>query len=102
LVRLFDRRARMRFILVDHPLVGWSAIGLVGFAAASMVWGYEPGVAFSSAFRLFQGVLLLFIAYSVVSDRKRLSWVLAAFVAGSLFAVILGLFGAYSATAAVN
>jgi O-antigen ligase len=102
LIRLFDRRARMRFILIDHPLVAWSAIGLVAFAAASMVWAPDSGAAFSSAFRLFQGVLLLFITYSVVCDRKRLVWVLAAFVSGSLFAVMLGFFGTYAATASVN
>ena len=48
------------------------------------------------------GVVLLFITYSVISDRKRLTWVLAAFVGGSLFAVMLGFFGTYSATAGVN
>ena len=100
--RLLDRRSRMRFIFVDHPLVAWSAIGLVAFAAASMLWAADSGTAFSSAFRLFQGVLLLFITYSVVSDRKRLAWVLAAFVGGSLFAVMLGYFGTYSASASVN
>ena len=100
--RLLDRRSRMRFILVDHPLVAWSAIGLVAFAAASMLWAADSGTAFSSAFRLLQGVLLLFITYSVVSDRKRLAWVLAAFVGGSLFAVMLGYFGTYSASASVN
>ena len=102
LFRLFDRRTRMRFIFVDHPLVAWSAITLVGFAASSMLWAADSGTAFSSAFRLFQGVVLLFITYSVISDRKRLTWVLAAFVGGSLFAVMLGFFGTYSATAGVN
>lgn len=102
LVRLLDRRTRMRFILVDHPLVAWSAIALVGFAASSMLWAEDSAIAFSSAFRLSQGVLLLFITYSVITDRKRLAWVLAAFVGGSLFAVLLGFFGTYSADASVN
>jgi O-antigen ligase len=102
LFRLLDRRTKMRFIFADHPLVAWSAIALVAFAAASMLWATESGAAFSSAFRLVQGVLLLVITYSVVSDRKRLSWVLGAFVAGSLFAAMLGFFGTYSADASVN
>jgi O-antigen ligase len=100
--RLLDRHSRMRFILVDRPLVAWSAIGLVAFAAISSLWAADSGAALSSAFRLFQGVLLLFITYSVVSDRKRLAWVLAAFVGGSLFAVLLGFFGTYSASTSVN
>ena len=59
LFKLFDRRTRMRFIFVDHPVVAWSAIALVGFAASSMLWAADSGIAFLSAFRLFQGVLLL-------------------------------------------
>ena len=102
LLRLLDRRSRMRFIFVDHPLVAWSGIGLVGLAAVSMLWATDPAAAFSSAFRLFQGVLLLVITYSVVSDRQHLWWLMMSFVAGSLFAASLGSFGAYSATAAVN
>ena len=48
LFRLLDRRTRMRFIFADHPLVAWSAIALVAFAAASMLWATESGAAFSS------------------------------------------------------
>lgn len=102
LLRLVDRRSRMRFIFVDHPLVAWSAVGLVTLAATSMLWATDPDAAFSSAFRLFQGVLFLVITYSVVADRQKLWWLMMAFVGGSLFAVVLGFFGSYSASASVN
>lgn len=102
LLRLVDRRSRMRFIFVDQPLVAWSAVGLVALAGTSMLWAADSGAAFSSAFRLFQGVLLLVITYSVVTDRQKLWWLMTAFVGGSLFAVVLGFFGSYSASASVN
>lgn len=102
LLKLLDRRSQMRFVFVDHPLVAWGGVGLVALSAVSMLWAADPGVAFSSAFRLLQGFLLLVITYSVVSDRQKLWWLMVSFVAGSVFAALLGSFGSYAATAAVN
>ena len=98
------RRTPMLFR--DLPTVAFAALFLVVWTLASGLWALDPHEALAgssgSAFRLAQGVLLLFITYSALRERKHIWWFVWAFIGGSVFAAGIGLFGAYGPTASVN
>lgn len=88
---LLDRRRGIPFLLRDHPRIGWGAIGLVFLGAASVLWAQDPGAVISSAVRLLQVVVLVFVAFTAIRSAGDLRLVLGAFAAGALFAALFGL-----------
>ena len=97
------RRAMpFRQLATDQRAFALIALGFVGWSLASALWAQSSSEAVSSTVRLALGVSLLFIVYSVLMERRHLWWFLSAFIAGSVFAVILGSFGTYAASASVN
>ncbi|HZB85854.1 MAG TPA: O-antigen ligase family protein [Gaiellaceae bacterium] len=87
-----DRRAPLLFR--DHPLLAYAALLFLGWAASSLLWAEDGEAARFSLFRLAQTVLFLFIAYTAISERRHVLWVVGAFVAGAFLSAVLGLAGA--------
>jgi O-antigen ligase len=106
LIKVLVGQRRMPLLLRDEPLLAFAAMLFVGWAVASATWAEARGEALfgsaGSAFRLAQGTLLLFIVFSTFTERRHLWWLLRSFVAGALFAAVIGLLGIYGTSASVN
>jgi O-antigen ligase len=77
-----------------HPVLAYSALVLLCWTLASMLWAPDPSVAGLTALRFGQGILLLFIVFAAISERRHLTWVVYAFVAGATLTAVIGLGGA--------
>ena len=97
---------RMPLLLRDEPLLAFTVMLFVAWAIASATWAVAKSEALfgsaGSAFRLAQGAVLLFIVFSTLTQRRHVWWLLNSFVAGALFAALIGLFGVYGTSASVN
>ena len=106
LVRTLLGERRMPFLLRHEPVLAFAAILFVGWAIASAGWAEARGQALfgsaGSAFRLAQGTLLLFIVFATFTERRHIWWLLRSFVAGAMFAALIGIFGVYGTSASVN
>jgi O-antigen ligase len=76
-----------------HPAVAYSALGLLFWTIASMLWASDPGAARTTALRFAQGVLLLFVVFAAIRERRHLSWILYAFLVGASLSAFVGLSG---------
>lgn len=90
----------------QEPLLAFMAMLFVVWAITSATWAEARVEALfgsaGSAFRLAQGILLLFIVFSTFTERRHVWWLLQSFVAGALFAALIGIFGVYGTSSSVN
>src|SRR5918995_2909112 len=91
LTQVVRRREDAQSLLGERPFLSAAAAGLVVWALASSLWAQDQGVAISSALRLSQGVILLFVIYSALREPKHFRWLLGAYVGGTLIAAAFGL-----------
>jgi len=78
-------------LLFEHPVVAAAALLFVFWALASTLWASDQEAARGGAFRLLQGVLLLFIVYSAVAEPRDFVHVVTGTVGGAVLTVTLGL-----------
>jgi O-antigen ligase len=106
LVRMLMGERRMPFLLREEPVIAFASMLFVGWAIASAGWAEAKSEALfgsaGSAFRLTQGVLLLFIIYSTFTERRHIWWLLNSFLAGAMFAALIGISGVYGTSESVN
>ena len=91
LTQVVLRRADAQSLLGERPFLSAAAAGLVVWALASSLWAQDQDIAISSALRLSQGVVLLFVIYSALREPKHFRWLLGAYVGGTLIAAAFGL-----------
>lgn len=94
LVLATDRRGNAPFLLRDRPWLAYAAVFLGGWATVSMLWATDPGRSLSDAFRLGQNVLLFFIVFSCIRERRDVRLLLWAYLAGAFSTALVGLAGA--------
>jgi O-antigen ligase len=82
-----------KLLVRQHPALTAVAFGLVVWTLGSLLWAPDAAAAASVEFRLLQGLLLLFIAFSAIRERKHLNWVIGAFIAGATLSALVGLAG---------
>jgi len=82
-----------KLLVRQHPALTAVAFGLIVWTMASLLWAPDEAAAASVEFRLLQGMLLLFIAFSAIRERKHLNWVIGAFIAGATLSAVVGLAG---------
>jgi O-antigen ligase len=90
-VRLLDRRGTTPSLLRDHPALALAAAGFWTWGLASSLWAIETQPVYTYSWRVGQGILLFFIAYSALrspTDLRAFAW---AFVAGAFVAAALGM-----------
>jgi len=75
----------------DHPLLSWLMIGLLGWAAASVIWAPSTGAALGELSQYFLTLILVPIAYTAVRSRRDLQIALIAVVLGAMFAGAVGI-----------
>jgi O-antigen ligase len=97
LFSITNRVSRPPLLIREHPVIAWASIFFVGWAVISAAWAADPGVTISAALRLAQGVLLVFVVFSAISNRRQLGWVVGAFIAGAFVTALYGLAGGSSA-----
>jgi O-antigen ligase len=85
------RRHDLRLLVRDRPVVALAAVGLALWAASSSLWAIDENVALSSAFRLAQGLLLVFIIYTALREPRHVRWVLGTYVAGAVVTAVFAL-----------
>lgn len=66
-----------------RPALAYLLVGFVGWSLVSAAWAPDPGAARSTAFRLVQVLLLLFVAYSAIRTARDLAVVVWSFITGS-------------------
>jgi hypothetical protein len=84
--QILAHRDDARLLTRDRPWLSAAAAALVVWGLASSLWAEDSGTALSSAFRLGQGLFLIFIVYSVVREPKHFRWLLGGYAAGALVA----------------
>lgn len=82
-----------RLLVRRHPMLAAVAFGFIAWTLVSLLWAPDVDIAAGVEFRLLQGILLLFIAYSAVRERRHLNWVVGAFIAGATLSALVGLVG---------
>jgi O-antigen ligase len=75
----------------DHPTLSWLMIGLLGWAAASVIWAPSTGAALGELSQYFLTLLLIPIAYTAVRTRRDLQIALVAIVLGAALAAAVGI-----------
>ena len=91
------RDAAVPMLFRDRPAVAYLLIGLLAWAITSQLWATSVAAARSHSFRLLQGVLLVFVVYSVVRERRHITWVVWAFMVGAFVTALFGITGGSSA-----
>lgn len=106
LLKILVGERNVPFLPRSEPILAFAALLFVGWAIASAGWAEARGQALfgsaGSAFRLAQGTVLLFIVFSTFTERRHLWWLLRSFVAGAMFAALIGIFGVYGTSESVN
>jgi len=87
------RDAKVPFLAQRRPLLAYTALVLLCWTLASAVWAPDPHIATTTALRFGQGVLLLFIVFSAIVERRHLVWVLHAYIGGAVLTACIGLAG---------
>jgi O-antigen ligase len=85
------RRGEVRLLMRDRPFVSAALLGLVLWAFASSLWAEDSAVAMSSALRLSQAILLVFIVYTALGALAHFRRLVGAYVMGTLLAAGFGL-----------
>lgn len=80
----------------DHPVLAYVAAFFCVWTVSSTLWAEDPGIALGSSLRLAQGIILIFILYAALADRRTLRLFLSAFLFGALMTAVIGLGGATS------
>jgi O-antigen ligase len=93
LVAVAKPRSDLPLLARRLPLLAYTGLALVCWTFASMLWGFDPGTAGSTALRFAQGVVLIFVIFSAIRERRHLMWVVYAFLAGAVLSAVIGLAG---------
>lgn len=96
LVHLTKRRGAPS-LFRDRPFLAQLLAGFCALAFMSVLWSSDQATAISHALRLSQGVLLIVIVYSALTEPKYVRWVIWAFISGTTLTAIAGLAGGASA-----
>jgi hypothetical protein len=88
---LIARKEDTRFLYRDRPVLAACAIGVAVWALASSLWAVDSGIAVSSAFRLAQGSILLFVVYTALRTLRDMRLVVGAYILGALLAMLSGI-----------
>lgn len=83
-------------LLRDRPIVAYAIVGVVAWAFISALWAVDVGIATSTAFRLSQGAILVFVIYTAIREPRHLRWVAWAYVLGASITALVGLAGGSS------
>jgi O-antigen ligase len=94
------RRRPVPVAIREQPVTCACAVGLVVWALVSIAWAADPATALSTAFRLGQGVVVVFVIAGCATDRRALRFLMMAFVAGATLSGLLGLLGVGGAVVA--
>lgn len=81
---------RTRLRSMTPPLLVVSAIGLIGWCAASAAWADDPGIATKATTRYLLEIILIPIVLAAIRRREHVQWFLAAFVVGAVVSTVLG------------
>jgi putative inorganic carbon (HCO3(-)) transporter len=93
LLAMTKRDSGMPHLASVHPVLAYSALVLLCWALASTLWATDPVSARLTALRFGQGVLLIFIVFSAVRERRHLTWIVYAFLVGAVLSAVVGLAG---------
>ncbi len=93
---LLAKRGQVSILVRDHPWLAYGGVFFIVWALCTSLWAAAPAHAVFGAFRLSQGVVLVFVVYTAIRNERELRWVMWAFVAGALLTAVIGLAGGSS------
>lgn len=93
LATLTTSRGDQRDLISDHPVFVYCLLAFLGWAALSVVWAEDTGVAVTAAYRFALNLVLFVIVYTAVRESRHVVWVVTAFLVGALICAMVGLLG---------
>ena len=91
LATLAFRPESRNIFLTDHPVGALALVGFMTWAGVSLAWGDSFDAGTEAVMRYGLNAALLLIAYTALNDRKRVLWVIAAFVLGATVNAVYGI-----------
>jgi O-antigen ligase len=91
LATLAFRPQSRNIFLTTYPGAALLLAGFMTWAAVSLVWGESLGAGLEALMRYGLNAALLLIAYTALSDKRRVLWVVCAFVLGATVNAIYGI-----------
>jgi O-antigen ligase len=90
LATLAFRPESRNIYLTSHPVGALLLVGFMTWAGVSLVWGESMSAGLEDFMRYGLNAALLLIAYTALSDRRRVVWVVVAFVLGAAVNALYG------------
>ena len=90
LARLSTRDEDTPNFITEHPMITYLLLGFLAWAALSLTWAEDPVAGAEAVYRYSLNVVLFLIVYTAVIERRHVSWVLMAFVAGATVSALYG------------
>ena len=90
LARLTTRERESANFLNEHPMIAYVLLAFLGWAALSLTWAEDPVAGAEAVYRYSLVVVLFLIVYTAVTERRHVSWILMAFVAGATVSAMYG------------
>lgn len=86
-----SRPSDVPLLFRDQRVVAGLVLLFMGWVLGSTLWAFDFDVALSNAFRLLQGLTLVFIVYTAMREPRHLRWLVTAFVIGIALSSVIGL-----------
>jgi hypothetical protein len=87
------RHSDMPALVVQHRHVLIAAAALAAWAVLSMAWTFRPRLGSYVFFGWITAVAIMLVISTTLTDRRSIRWAAAAFVAGAVVSVAIGLLG---------
>jgi O-antigen ligase len=91
LFRIMTPGNRGPLVFRDRPALGAVTLLLAGWVLLSTLWVPTFTTGLGEAFRLFQGLILIFVVFTAVSRPRDIRLMTVAFIAGAMLTAVLGL-----------
>lgn len=88
---IFSRGNRVPLLFRDVRVFSTLLFAFMGWELATVIWAEDGSTAFSSAARLLQSLILIFVLYTAISERQHVRWLVAAFVWGSFLVAAIAI-----------
>jgi O-antigen ligase len=88
---IFSRGNRKPLLFRDLRVFSTLVFAFIAWEMASITWAHDGSTALSNAGRLLQGLILIFVIYTAISEPRHVRWLMSAFVIGVFIVTVVAL-----------
>jgi O-antigen ligase len=92
-VVLIRKHAPLWSLARERPWLALTVLFLATWGIASTLWAVDTGAAITNSLRLAMGLLFIFVVYGSLRERRHVTWLAYALIAGGLATALVGVFG---------